>query len=343
MRQGVRNGIIAVGLVGYGLGGSVFHAPLIRACPRLELTAILTSREVPERVASLDELIKRCDLVVVASPNKSHFPIAKQALEAGRHLVIDKPFTVTIEQADELIRIAAERKLVLSAFHNRRWDGDFLTVRELLASLGELYLFETDWDRFRPVIRRGWREEAEPGAGAWNDLGPHMVDQALQLFGMPTAIDADIFAQRPDALVDDYFDVTLYYGALRACLRSSSLLASPRARFAVHGTGGSFVKFGLDPQEAQLKAGIRPGDPGYGMDVEHGTLVRTDGSRGPVATERGNYPAFYEQIAASILDGTLVPVSAQDARDGLLLIDLARRASAHGQRLSIPAASSLEG
>lgn len=339
----MRNEIIPVGLVGYGLAGSVFHAPLIRACPRLELTAILTSREVPERVASLDELIERCDLLVVASPNTSHFPIAKKALEAGRHLVVDKPFTVTIEQADELIGIATRRKLVLSAFHNRRWDGDFLTVRELLGRLGDLFLVETHWDRFRPVIKGGWREKPEPGAGVWNDLGPHMVDQLLQLFGIPSAIEADIFAQRPDALVDDYFDVTLYYGALRVCLRSSSLVASPRPRFGIHGTGGSFVKFGLDPQEAQLRAGVRPGDPGYGMDVEHGTLVGTDGSRGPVATERGNYPAFYEEIAASILDGAPVPVPAEDARNGLLIIDLARRASAQGQRLQVPAASSLEG
>jgi scyllo-inositol 2-dehydrogenase (NADP+) len=167
-----------------------------------------------------------------------------------------------------------------------------------------------------------------------------MIDQALRLFGMPDAIEADIFAQRAEALVDDYFDVTLHYAALRVCLRSSSLVAAPRPRFSIHGTAGSFIKFGLDPQEAQLKAGIHPGDPGYGMDVEHGTLVRADGSRGSVPTERGNYLAYYEGIAATMLDGAPVPVPARDARDGLVLIDLARRAASSGQRLSLPGASS---
>lgn len=331
---------IRVGLVGYGLAGSVFHAPLIRACRRLKLAAILTSRDVLERVGSVDELIDKSDLVVVASPNATHFPIARQALEAGRYVVVDKPFTVTLNEADELIRIAAERKRILSVFHNRRWDGDFLTVRELLPSLGDVLLFEAHWDRFRPAIKQGWREEPEPGSGLWNDLGPHMIDQALQLFGTPDAIEADILAQRRDALVDDYFDVNLHYSPLRVCLRSSSMIAAPRPRFAVHGNGGSFVKFGLDPQEAQLRAGVHPGDPGYGMDVEHGTLVRADGSRASVPTERGDYLKFYEGTAAAILDGAQVPVSAEDARKGLELIDLARRASELGQRLPVRGANS---
>jgi scyllo-inositol 2-dehydrogenase (NADP+) len=331
---------IRVGLVGYGLAGSVFHAPLIGACPRLELAAILTTRDAPDRVSTFDELIDRSDLVVVASPNTSHFPLARRALEAGRHVVIDKPFTATVDEANQLIRIAARRELVLSPFHNRRWDGDFLTVRELLPGLGDVLLFEAHWDRFRPEIKQGWREVPGPGAGLWNDLAPHMVDQALLLFGMPDAVEAGILAQRRDALVDDYFDVTVHYGALRVCLRSSSLVAAPRPRFSIHGTGGSFVKSGLDPQETQLKASVLPGDPGYGMDVEHGTRIEADGSRGEVPTERGNYPAFYEAIAAAILDGAPVPVSAEDARDGLVVIDLARRAASSGQRMPFPGASS---
>lgn len=331
--------MIRVGLIGYGLAGSVFHAPLIRACPRLRLTAILTSRDAPQRVTCLEELIERSDLVVVASPNMSHFTIANQALEAGRHVVVDKPFTVTVEKADELIQIAAHRELVLSAFHNRRWDGDFLTVRKLLPTLGDVLLFEAHWDRLRPAIKQGWREEREPGSGLWNDLGPHMIDQSLQLFGKPDAVQADILAQRRDSLVDDYFDVTLHYGALRVCLRSSTLVAAPRPRFSIHGNAGSFIKFGLDPQEAQLKAGFCPGDPGYGMDIEHGTLVRSEGSRGSVPTERGNYLAFYEAIAAAILDGAPVPVAPGDARNGLVLIDLARRGASFGQCLSVQDAS----
>jgi scyllo-inositol 2-dehydrogenase (NADP+) len=334
------NDEIRVGLVGYGLAGSVFHAPLIRACRRMDLAAVLTSRDVPNAVRSLDELIERSDLVVVASPNTSHFPIARRALAAGRHVVVDKPFTVTLVEADELIRLAAEQQRVLSVFHNRRWDSDFLTVRDLLPRLGEVLLFEANWDRFRPAIKHGWREVPDPGSGLFNDLSPHLIDQALQLFGLPEAIESDIIAQREGAAVDDYFEMTLHYGRRRACLRSSTLIAAPRPRFAIHGTGGSFVKHGLDPQEPQLKARLRPGDAEFGLDPQDGTFVSPDGQSERVPTKRGDYGAFYAALAAAILDGAPVPVSAEDARNGLALIDLARRASAEGRRLPVPVASS---
>jgi len=336
------NRTIQVGLVGYGLAGSVFHAPLIRACAHMNLAAVLTSRAVPNAVHSLDELIDKSELVVVASPNTSHFPIARQALEAGRDVVIDKPFTVTVEQADELIRAAATRQLVLSAFHNRRWDSDFLTVRTILPRLGEIFLFEANWDRFRPQIKLGWRESPEPGGGLLNDLGPHLIDQALQLFGMPDHVAADIFAQRNDALVDDYFDVTLHYANRRVCLRSSTLVAAPRPRFAIHGTAGSFIKHGLDPQETQLKAGFSPNEPTFGLDQSHGDIVFPDGRIEAVPTERGKYEAYYEGIAMAILGRTPVPVSAQDARDVLVVIDLARRASVAGRRVPMPGANQKE-
>jgi scyllo-inositol 2-dehydrogenase (NADP+) len=331
---------IRVGLVGYGLAGSVFHAPLIRACERLELAAVLTSRDAPRRVGSLDELMNRSDVVVVASPNTSHFPIAKQAVEAGKHVVVDKPFTITVAEADELIHLAAERQRVLSVFHNRRWDSDFLTVRELMPRLGEIMLFEAHWDRFRPEITRGWREKPGPGAGLFNDLGPHMIDQALQLFGSPDAVQADIIAQRQGATVDDYFDVMLHYGASRVCLRASTLVAAPRPRFSIHGTAGSFVKHGLDPQEAQLKAGMDPRDLRFGVDPQDGTFIHPDARSEVIQTRRGNYPAFYDGIAAAILDGAPVPVTPEDARLGLMLSDLVRRASAEGRRLPVPGASS---
>lgn len=335
------NDCIQVGLVGYGLAGAVFHAPLIRACDGVELAAVLTSRDTPNRVGSLEEVIRRSQLVVVASPNTSHFPIAKQALEAGRHVVLDKPFTVTTEEADELIRSAAERRLLLSAFHNRRWDSDFLTVKKVLPLLGEVILFEAHWDRFRPDIKKGWREEAAPGGGLWNDLGPHLVDQALQLFGLPDAVSAELLNQREAALVDDYFDVTLHYGRARVCLRSSTLVAAPRPRFSIHGTGGSFVKDGLDPQESQLKAGLSPRDPRYGKDEHDGTLVNAEGRLERVATMRGNYLVFYQAMAASILERAPVPVTATDARNGLAIIHLARRASIEQRRLPFLDASSM--
>ena len=339
----VNSGVIRVGIVGYGLAGSVFHAPLIRACDRMRIASILTSRDAPHRVSSLDELIERSDMVVVASPNTTHCRIAKQALEAGKHVVVDKPLTATLAEADELIRTASKAGRVLGAFHNRRWDSDYLTVREVLPQLGEVLLFEANWDRFRPAIKQGWREVPDAGAGLFKDLGPHLIDQALQLFGIPDAVEADIMAQREEAAVDDYFDVTLHYGRARVRLRSSSIVAAPGPRFAVHGTGGSFVKFGLDPQEAQLKGGMDARDPSFGVDPQPGTLTLPGGATEAIATERGEYVAFYEAIADAILDGAPVPVTAEEAQEGLALIDLARAAAQQGRRLPVPAANSTAG
>lgn len=330
---------VRVGIVGYGLAGAYFHVPLIRACPRMVLRAVLTSRDAPNKVKSLDDLLESSDLVVIASPNETHFPLAKAALERGKHVVVDKPFTVTIEEADELIALADRVERVLTVFHNRRWDGDYLTVRKILPALREVFLFEACWDRFRPGIKEGWREVAAPGSGVLSDLGPHMIDQALQLFGWPDTISADIRAQRPGAEVDDYFDLTLHYGTCPVCIRCSTLVAQPRPRFAVHGTGGSYVKHGLDPQEIALKAGEDPLQKEFGRDVQNGTLTAPDGTTLTVATERGRYLSFYEGVAAAILDGAKVPVDPRDARNGLLLIDLARRAAELGQRLPVPAAS----
>ena len=332
--------MIRVGLIGYGLAGAVFHEPLIRACARLELTGVLTSRAHPLRVASAEDLIERCDLVVVASPNDSHFPLARQALENGKHVIVDKPFTVTLEEADTLIAQARAAERMLTVFHNRRWAADFLTVRKLLPRLGEPFLVEANWDRFRPEVRQRWREQSGPGAGLLADLGPHMIDEVLQLFGMPDCIAADVLAQRLGADVDDYFDLTLHYGARRVCLRASSLVADPRPRFAVHGSAGSFVKHGLDPQEAQLKAGMDARDSAFGIDESCGRLTLPDGSTEEVPAERGCYLDFYEAVAAAILDGAPVPVDPADAREGLRLIGLARRAAATGQRLPVPDASS---
>jgi scyllo-inositol 2-dehydrogenase (NADP+) len=335
--------VIRVGVIGYGLAGALFHEPLIRACDGLELSAVLTSREHPLRVGSMDELLGRCELVVVASPNDSHFPLAREALERGKHVIVDKPFTVTVEEANGLIALAREAQRMLTVFHNRRWAADFLTLRRVLPKLGELFLVEANWDRFRPEVRERWREQPGPGAGLLADLGPHMIDEILQLFGMPDAISADILAQRPGASVDDYFDLRLDYDSRRVCLRASSLVSDPRPRFAVHGSGGSFVKHGLDPQEAQLKAGMDPRDPGFGIEERSGTLTLPDGSIEQMPTERGRYLDFYKAVVAAIDEGAPVPVDPANARDGLLLIDLARRAAQSGQRLPVPAASSREG
>lgn len=338
---------INVGLIGYGLAGATFHAPLISSVDRLQLKAIATSRPValesqqlrvtpdPQAIIEADDI----DLIVIATPNEMHFPAAQAALAAGKHVVVDKPFTLDVEQATALIAQVQDSDRLLSVFHNRRWDGDYLTVRRLIGNgrLGEIFLFEARWDRFRPAIKRGWREASAQGAGLLNDLGPHLIDQALQLFGLPEAVSGDVTAQRQQAAVDDYFELVLHYGPMRAILSASTLVAAPRPRFALHGSKGSFVKFGLDPQEAALKAGIMPGSTGFGRDDPscYGTLTDAEGRSETVATEEGRYTAYYEAVADAILLGQPVPVDPADARTGLRIIEIARRSAREGKRLPL--------
>ena len=321
---------IRTGLIGHGLGGRAFHEPLIRAAERLSLEGIATRHSTPDPAGLIAD--PDIDLIVISTPNYSHFPLAEAALEAGKHVVIDKPFTVTLEEADALIALTRDRERMLTVFHNRRWDGDFLTVRKLLESgrLGEVMRYEAHWDRFRPAIKPGWKEEAGPGTGVLGDLGPHLIDQALLLFGPPDAVTGDLERQRADTAVDDYFALTFSYGKRRVILTSSLLAAAPRPRFGLYGTGGSFVKYGLDPQEPQAQAGLSPRDPGFGVEGEawHGVLTLADGTSERIPTECGCYLAFYEGVAASILDGAPVPVDPADARAGLAIIDGVRAAAA---------------
>ena len=247
---------IRVGLAGYGLGGRAFHAPLIRATRGLDLVAIATTKPVPDARTVADPMALAADpdidLLVISTPNETHFPLARAALEAGKHVVIDKPFAVTTDEADGLIALAKARGRMLTVFQNRRWDGDFRTVRALVDSgrLGDIMLCEMSWDRFRIDLRDSWKDAGGEGTGLFFDLGSHLIDQALLLFGPPEAIAADLAVQRPQAVADDYFSLTLHYGARRVVLGCSTLVAAPRPRFALHGTQGSFVKHGLDPQDA---------------------------------------------------------------------------------------------
>jgi scyllo-inositol 2-dehydrogenase (NADP+) len=317
---------VRAGLIGHGLGGRAFHEPLIRAAGRLSLEAIATTRSTPDPAALIAD--SAIDLVVISTPNHSHYPLAKAALESGKHVVIDKPFTVTLGEADALIALAREKMRVLTIFHNRRWDGDFLTVRRVLASgrLGEIMRYEAHWDRFRPAIKPGWKEEAGTGTGVLGDLGPHLIDQVLLLFGEPDTVAGDLEMQRPETAVEDYFAITFRYGKMRVILTSSLLAAAPRPRFGLYGTEGSFVKYGLDPQEPQALAGMSPADSAFGVEDArwHGTFTGADGDTEQVATERGHYLAFYEAVAASILDGAPVPVEPADARAGLAIIERVR-------------------
>lgn len=329
---------IRTGLIGYGTAGAVFHAPLIAAAPGLRLTAIASrradeiARDFPEAKAyeNPQSLIDDPDieLVVVATPNETHASLARAALEAGKHVVVDKPFTLDAGEAEALIALADAAGRKLSVFQNRRWDSDFLTVRRLVddGRLGEIAYYEAHFDRFRPEIKQGWRETEAPGAGLLYDLGAHLIDQALVLFGLPQAVTADVTRQRAAARADDYFHVVLDYGRRRAVLHASVLVRDPGPRYLVHGDGGSFVKYGIDGQEAALREGRRPGGEGWGEDdpALFGRFTDADGTAATIDSLPGRYTAYYDGIAASIREDAPLPVEAREARDVIRVIEAAQ-------------------
>ncbi|KQM61476.1 MULTISPECIES: oxidoreductase [unclassified Sphingomonas] len=327
--------MVRVGLIGFGLAGASFHAPLIATVEGMELAAIATSRPTdrfPQAVRHGDPMAliddDALDLIVIATPNDSHAPLAQAALAAGRHVVVDKPLATDDPDAVALVQLARGAGRRLSVFHNRRWDSDFLTVERLLRedALGEVHLAELRWDRFRPAIKPGWREEGGPGSGLLNDLGPHMIDQAIRLFGMPDAVAGDVTTQRDGAGADDYFEIVLRHGARRVTIGSASLVAAPRPRFALHGTKGSYVKYGIDPQEAVLRAGGMPTDSGYGIEPDSawGLLTDAEGNVRPVRSEAGDWRGFYRAMRDAIRGEGDVPVDPVDAVRGLRIIDAAR-------------------
>ena len=326
--------MLNVGLVGFGFAGKVFHAPVIRATTGLRLTTIVQRHGAPdplyrdvEFVRSLEELLTRpVDLIVVATPNTSHHPIAKQCLLAGHHVVVDKPFTTTLAEAEALVQLARQQRRVLTVYQDRRYTGDFATVQQLVSdgAVGRVVIFESHFDRFRPELKQNaWREQELAGSGVWFDLGPHLFDQALLLFGVPEAIGADIRIERERAVVDDAFDVTLYYPRMRAFLRASCMAAPLGPTWMVHGTKGSFIKYGMDPQEAALKAGHTPDEPDW--DVEppemYGKLTTPDGTQ-VVPTLRSSFVHFYENVRDTILGKAQLAVTPEwslDVMRGLLL------------------------
>ena len=237
--------------------------------------------------------------------------------------MVDKPFATSVQEANELIALAESKSRSISVFQNRRWDNDFLTVRKCIAeaSLGSVYHYEAHFDRFRPQLKGGWREEPIKGAGLLYDLGSHLIDQALQLFGMPRSVFADVISQRDAAITGDYFHLILDYGPRRAILHAANLVREPGPHFLIHGDGGSFLKYGMDSQEEALKAGVRPGQPGYGDDApaSYGQLTSADGSRQTIPTLRGAYQEYYAGIAAHLQHGAPLPVNAADSHDGLIV------------------------
>ncbi len=338
--------MLNVGLVGFGFAGKTFHAPVIRVVPGLRLTAIVQRHGPPdprypevEVVRSVDELLTRAiDLVVIATPNPSHHPIAKQCLLAGRHVVIDKPFTTTVAEAEELVHVGEAKRRILSAYQNRRYVGDFVTLRQLLSEgvLGRVVVYESHFDRFRPELRpTAWREQPQPGSGIWFDLGAHLLDQALVLFGTPAAISADIRVEREGAATDDAFDVTLHYPRTRALLRASMLAASPGPTFAVHGTQGSFIKYGLDPQEAALKSGRTPDESNWDAEPpdRYGSLTTPAGIR-TIPTIPSSFTHYYENVRDAILGTAQLAVTPEQVLDVMRGLELALAGSR--QRCVLP-------
>lgn len=335
---------IRVGLIGYGLSGATFQAPLIAATPGMILTWVASSnpdkvRQDFPQVAVASEPAgvieaEDIDLVVIATPNDSHYRLADQALRAGKHVVVEKPFTVSVTEAMALIRLAQERNLFLSVFHNRRWDGDFLTVRHCIESgaLGTINTYEAHFDRYRPEVRKRWREEDLPGAGTLYDLGSHLIDQALLLFGLPDSVSADIGIQRPGSGADDYFHLLLDYGTMRVILHSASIVRMPGPHFQVHGSTGSYIKYGLDPQEDALRAGQRPGSAGWGLEAESSYGQITCERNGEVVTEKlptlpGAYQCYYQQVFDTIVNGKPSPVTAEQALNVIKTIQYAEQSS----------------
>lgn len=337
---------LRVGIVGYGFATATFHAPLVRATPGLVLAAVSTSDPAKvhaalpgvEAMTSHDELVTRADLdlVVIPTPNDTHHRLAAAALAAGKHVVVDKPFTVTVAEAEDLVSQARGAGRLLSVFHSRRWDADFLTLKDLLASgrLGRVTHFESHIDRFRPQVRQRWRESAGPGAGLWYDLGPHLLDQALVLFGQPSDLTLHTALARDGAQSDDWFHAVLDYGTLRVVLQATVVASRPGPRFLVHGLEGSYVKEGMDPQEDTLKAGGVPGTPGWGAEPRPG--VFTQGAVDtPVPGLAGNYLRYYELMRDAILGRGPVPVDPTEALNVMRWIEAGQLSAAQKRSVSL--------
>lgn len=343
---------IRIGVIGFGMAGRIFHAPVIAATPGLELACIVqrSGSEAAEsypgvRIArSIDELLSdsAIQLIVVGTPSAGHYEHARTCLSANRHVVIDKPFTLTSAEARGLIELSQKQARLLTAYQNRRWEGDFVTLKEVLHSgaLGRIVTFETHIDRYREAPRlQAWRENGGPGGGLLFDLGPHLIDQATTLFGDPAHVWADVRIDRDGAQADDAFDIQLKFASgVTALLRSSLTAFSSSARFLVHGTKGSYVKWGMDPQENALKAGARFGDPGFGEDPEHlwGELYIAGDPVKRVKTATGDYRGLYANVRDAILGIGKLEVTPEQAWRTTRIIELCRESSDSGRVLPYP-------
>jgi predicted dehydrogenase len=344
MRQ---DSTIRVGLIGFGFVSKTFHVPLLKATDGYKITAVSSSRPAdvsavlpdvnvvsdPKALATHPDI----DLVVIASPNETHASLAELAMRAGRNVVVDKPFTITVEEARHLAAVAVEKNVLLSVFQNRRWDSDFLTVQDAIRRdlLGRVVLFESRIDRYRPDVRDRWREVPGPGAGLLYDLGPHLIDQTLLLFGIPDSVQATLAKQRRGARTDDFFQLVLRYGEMVATLGAGSLVSGGSARFAVHGENASVVKERPDIQEDQLRAGVVPGSPDWGLDPDDAILY--DGATGDtraLKAARGDQRGYYVALREALHKRAPNPVPPEQGATVMAIIEAAMRSDKEGRRVA---------
>ncbi|PIQ24062.1 oxidoreductase [bacterium (Candidatus Blackallbacteria) CG17_big_fil_post_rev_8_21_14_2_50_48_46] len=335
-------------LIGFGLSAKVFHLPFLQTLPAFELIALSTRQTFEAQklgpgiqiFAQPEELLAQteADLAIIATPNASHFALAEKALQNGMHVVLEKPFVNTLAEGKALIRLAEEKGRSLSVYHNRRWDGDFLTLQNLLQQkrLGEIHFFHSHFDRFRPHVQDRWRENPGPGTGSWFDLGSHLLDQALLLFGWPEAVNARILPTRKNAKVADYFHVQLHYPGLEVLLTGSAFVAGPKLRFELQGELGTYRKFGMDPQEERLKQGIQPLGDTWAAEAEtaHGTLW-FENSHETLPTWTGGYQNYYQALAQALENQGELPVTAQEALNVIYLLELAEQSAQLNKTLEV--------
>lgn len=334
--------VLNVGIVGFGLSGRVFHAPFIDVNPHFNLHTIVTSgtlagEKYPSAhiTPSFDELLANpeIDLVIICSPNILHFQHASAALQAGKHVIVEKPFTVNSFEAQNLIAISHKSGKLVFPFHNRRWDSDFMTLKQLIAQglLGKVVDYESRFDRFTPsIVRAGWKYHQKEGGGTLFDLGIHLIDQAVNLFGTPEGVFCLFFNQREGSVTDDSFDLKLIYPDLNVTLKASVFVKEPGPRFQVHGTQGSFVKYGLDSQEAMLRQDKKPGTKKFGIEPASqrgilNTVLSGKEFRGLVKTLPGNYMDFFTNVYSVILNGTRMVIKPEDALLNIRIIEAARK------------------
>ncbi|GGC00398.1 Gfo/Idh/MocA family oxidoreductase [Dyadobacter sediminis] len=333
--------ILNVGLIGFGLSGRYFHSPFLSTNPGFKIKTVVerSKNEAQEfdpsigNARSVDELLsdEEIDVVFICTPNDTHFPYAMDALENGKHVVIEKPFAATEEEARQLVALAEEKGLILTAYQNRRWDSDFLTVKKLIAEnkLGDIIEYECHYDRFRPVVpTESWKEKSVPVGGNLYNLGPHLIDQALVLFGEPQTVTAEIRTIRPNSEIDDYFDVRLGYADKMVIIKSSLLVYENFLRYNLHGTKGSFIKGGLDPQEETLRQNILPTTKPWGVEPENrwGRMFSEEYT-GIIESEAGDYAPFYQNVYDAIVDGAELAVKPEEIIRTTRVIDLAFESS----------------